>query len=76
MILVFDPLESQLPHKGQYRFTDTTTDIVVDMGDKQRVMNYQKKFQQHEDYLHALAKKLNIRLLRCATNEQPVNILR
>ena len=76
MILVYDPLESHLPGKGRYRFTDTTTDIVVDTGDKQRVMNYQKKFQQHDASLQTLTKKLNIRLLRCASNEKPVEILR
>lgn len=76
MILVYDPLESHLPDKGRYRFTDTKTDIVVDTGDKQRVRNYQEKFQLHEASLTALAKKLNIRLLRCASNEKPVDVLR
>ncbi len=76
MILVYDPLESQLPAKGRYRFTDTKTDVVVDTGDKQRMMNYQHKFQQHCAHLQVLAKKLNIRLLRCASNEKPVEVLR
>jgi len=76
MILVYDPLESHLPAKGRYRFTDTKTDILVDTGDKQRVMNYQEKFQQHCAYLQMLAKKLNIRLLQCASNESPVKALR
>lgn len=76
MILVYDPLESHLPAKGRYRFTDNATDIVVDTGDKQRVLNYQQKFQQHCTYLQTLAKKLNIRLIRCASNEKPVEVLR
>lgn len=76
MILVYDPLESHLPAKGRYRFTDNTTDVVVDTGDKQRVLNYQQKFQQHCADLQTLATKLNIRLLRCASNEDPVQVLR
>lgn len=76
MILVYDPLESHLPERGRYRFTDSRTDIVVDTGDKQRVLNYQEKFQQHCAYLQALSNKLNIRLIRCASNEQPVDALR
>ncbi|MCK5354290.1 MAG: DUF58 domain-containing protein [Methyloprofundus sp.] len=76
MILVYDPLESHLPAKGRYRFTDNTTDVVVDTGDKQRMLNYQQKFQQHCDDLQTLANKLNIRLLRCASNEDPVQVLR
>jgi len=76
MILVYDPLESHLPTKGRYRFTDNTTDIVVDTSDKQRVLSYQEKFQHHCTYLQVLAKKLNIRLLRCASNERPEVALR
>ncbi|WP_428357266.1 DUF58 domain-containing protein [Methyloprofundus sp.] len=76
MILVYDPLESHLPTKGRYRFTDNTSDIVVDTGDKKRMLNYQQKFQQHCAYLQTLAKKLNIRLLRCASNEKPAEALR
>ena len=76
MILVYDPLESHLPAKGRYRFTDNTADVVVDTGDKQRVLNYQQKFQQHCADLQTLTNKLNIRLLRCASNEDPVQVLR
>lgn len=76
MILVYDPLESHLPGKGRYRFTDRVNDIVVDTSDTQRVLSYQKKFQQHCANLQMLAKKLNIRLLRCASNEKPAEVLR
>lgn len=76
MILVYDPLESHLPVKGRYRFTDNTADVVVDASDKQRVLKYQQKFQQHCADLQILSNKLNIRLLRCASNEDPVQVLR
>ncbi|TXL02124.1 DUF58 domain-containing protein [Methylococcaceae bacterium HT1] len=76
MILVYDPLESHLPVKGRYRFTDTKTDIVVDTSDKQQIMSYQEKFSQHCSYLQTLTKKLNIRLLLCASNDKPVEVLR
>ena len=48
MILVYDPLESHLPGKGRYRYTDTTKDILVDTVDKKRVMNYQKKYKKND----------------------------
>ncbi len=76
MVLVYDPLESHLPVKGRYRFTDNTSDVVVDTRDKQRVLNYQQKFQQHCADLQKLSTKLNIRFLQCASNEDPVQILR
>ena len=76
MILVYDPLESQLPAKGRYRFTDNNRDIVVDTSDKHRVLSYQENFQQHCEALQQLANKLNIRYLPCASNDDPVQILR
>jgi len=76
MILVYDPLESQLPVKGRYRFTDSNRDIVVDTSDKHRVLSYQENFQQHCEALQQLANKLNIRYLPCASNDDPVQILR
>lgn len=76
MILIYDPLESHLPSNGRYRFTDNNKDIVVDTSDKQRVLSYQEKFQQHCITLQQLANKLNIRYLRCASNDDPIQILR
>ncbi len=69
MILVYDPLESALPEKGRFRFTDKQADVVVDASDKKRVLAYQQKFQQHNAALEALATQLNIRLLQCGTQE-------
>jgi uncharacterized protein (DUF58 family) len=69
MILVYDPLESALPKKGHFRFTDQQQDIVVDTADKNRVLAYQQKFQQHNAALEILAMQANIRLLRCGTQE-------
>jgi uncharacterized protein (DUF58 family) len=76
MILVYDPLESQLPTKGRYRFTDNNRDIVVDTSEKHRVLSYQANFRQHCEALQQLANKLNIRYLPCASNDDPVQILR
>jgi len=76
MILVYDPLESHLPVKGRYRFTDTNREILVDTSDKQRALNYQQKFQQHTKNLQILSKKLNIRLIQCASNDDPVQVLK
>lgn len=76
LILVYDPLESQLPTKGHYRFTDNTSEVMVDTSDQQRMQQYQQKFQHHRTNLETLAKKLNIRLLHCASHEDPVEVLR
>ncbi len=76
LILIYDPIESQLPAKGQYRFTDNSTDVVVDTRDRQRIAKYQARFQQHCADLQSIAGKLNVRLLMCASNEDPTHKLR
>jgi hypothetical protein len=30
LILIYDPLERNLPEKGRYRFTDAVRDVVID----------------------------------------------
>ena len=76
LILVYDPLESHLPEKGQYRFTDNQRDIVIDTNDHQRVLNYQQKFHQHRLHLENLAKKLGLKFISCSTTADPVQRLR
>jgi uncharacterized protein (DUF58 family) len=76
LIHVYDPLESHLPAKGQYRLTDGLRDVFIDSGDKQRVLNYQQRFQQQQQYLQSLSKKWRVTLLQCATTDDPVEVLR
>ncbi len=76
LIHVSDPLESHLPAKGRYRFTDESRDIVVDSGDKPRILNYQQHYQQRLEHLQAFAKSRGLALLQCSTSEDPVEILR
>lgn len=76
LIHVYDPLESHLPAKGQYRLTDGMRDVFIDTADKQRILNYQQRFQQQQHYLHALSKKWRLSLLQCATTDDPVEVLR
>ena len=76
LIQVFDPLESHLPAKGRYRFTDEQRDAVIDTGDKQRILSYQKRYQDRLDYLQQIASKTGLRFLQCSTVEDPLEVLR
>jgi hypothetical protein len=76
LIHIYDPLESQLPTKGRFRFTDAIRDIIVDSSDKQRLTNYQQRFQQQQDHLQALSKKWRMTLLQCSTNDDPLEVMR
>ncbi len=76
LIDVYDPLESHLPAKGRYRFTDLQRDIVVDTGDKQRILGYQERFRQHLRHLRQLCQQPGLTLLTCSTAEDPLEVFR
>lgn len=75
LVLIFDPLETSLPAKGRYRFTDTLRDVLIDSSDKRRLLDYQQQFQQRQQYLQLLCRKLRISWLSCSTHQQAVDIL-
>ena len=76
LIFVYDPLEKSLPEQGRYRFTDDRRDVTIDSSDTNRILNYQQRFQQHQNYLISLTKKLGILLIECETSADPLEILR
>ena len=76
LIQIFDPLEAQLPSKGRYRFTDSLRDLLIDSADKQRLADYQKRFQQRQEHLKQLCRKLRISWLSCSTAEEVDGVLR
>jgi uncharacterized protein (DUF58 family) len=76
LIFIYDPLESSLPAKGRYRFTDDERDVVVDTSDQQRLLAYQQRFSQRLKCLELLAKKRGLAFIQCRTTEDPIQCLR
>ena len=76
LIFVYDPLESSLPTKGRYRFTDDERDVVIDASDQQRLLSYQQRFDQRLQRLELLAKKRGLAFIQCSTVEDPIQCLR
>jgi uncharacterized protein (DUF58 family) len=76
LIFIYDPLESSLPVKGRYRFTDDERDVVVDTSDQQRQLAYQQRFTQRLKCLELLAKKRGLAFIQCSTAEDPIQCLR
>lgn len=76
LIFIYDPLESQLPVKGRYRFTDNHRDVVVDGNDLERLLNYQHRFEQRKHQLESLAKKQGLTFITCSTLDDPLQCLR
>lgn len=76
LIQVYDPIESQLPKKGRYRFIDKNSDIVIDTADTHCVDKYQKRYQQRLEYLLKVVKKCGIGIIHCGTDDDPIEVLR
>lgn len=76
LIHVFDPLESSLPDSGRYRFTDGLKEISLDTRDRQRTTDYHLRFDQHQQKLKQLAKKMRMGYIQCSTIDDPVRKLR
>ena len=76
LIFVYDPLESSLPTKGRYRFTDDERDVVIDASDQQRLLSYHQRFDQRLQRLELLAKKRGLAFIQCSTSEDPLQCLR
>ena len=75
MIFIYDALEQSLPVAGQYRISDGVDELMLDTYDKQRVEQYQQRFNQHAERLKRLARKHKIYLLTCTTRDDPLTVL-
>ena len=76
LIFIYDPLESSLPVKGRFRFTDELSDVVVDAGDQKGLSEYHQRFAERQQRLESLAKKRGLAFIQCSTQEDPVQCLR
>ncbi|MGB0238802.1 MAG: DUF58 domain-containing protein [Cycloclasticus sp.] len=76
LVHVYDPLECELPKKGQYRFTNGERETVVDTAERQRVLAYQQLFQQRQEELRAMCHKWRMTLVECRTTDDPFEVLR
>ncbi|HIF54117.1 MAG: DUF58 domain-containing protein [Methylococcales bacterium] len=76
LIQIHDPLESQLPGKGRYRFTDGHSDTVIDTVDKTQTQHYQQRYLDRLNSLLEFVNKTGISIIQCSTTEDPFEVLR
>ncbi|MCX7104915.1 MAG: DUF58 domain-containing protein [Methylococcales bacterium] len=76
LIFIYDPLESSLPTKGRYRFTNNERDVVIDTSDEQRLKNFQQLFTLRLHRIESLAKKRGLTFMKCSTSEDPLQCLK
>ena len=76
LIFIYDPLESSLPTKGRYRFTNNERDVVIDTSDEQRLKNFQQLFTLRLQRIESLAKKRGLTFIKCSTSEDTLQCLK
>ena len=76
LIMVYDPLEANLPAKGRYRFADAERDVLIDTGDSKRLARYHDRFSTHLHHIEQFAQKSAMHFLTCDTLCDPLSRLR
>ncbi len=56
--------------------TDEKRDVVVDTGDRQRLINYRQHFTGRLHQLEQIAKKMGLAFIQCSTTDDPIQRLR
>ena len=56
--------------------TDDVRDVVVDTGDRQRLLKYQQHFSERLNQLEQIAKKMGLAFIQCSTTDDPIQRLK
>ncbi|MDO9267704.1 MAG: DUF58 domain-containing protein [Methylobacter sp.] len=56
--------------------TDDKRDVVIDTGDRQRLLKYQQHFSERLHQLEQIAKKMGLVFIQCSTTDDPIQRLR
>ena len=75
LVQVYDPVEAELPPPGQYRIGIDNRVHTIDTGDEALRNRYRQAFESRRAALKALARLPGIRLVPCASNEDPTLVL-
>ena len=70
LIQIFDPLEARLPERGDYRFTDGQTFRLIQTADSAIRQRYAQRFQNHQQQLRDLCRKLRINWQSFSTHQE------
>lgn len=75
-VLIFDPLEQELPANGYYSITDGNERFVMNTGDTNLRQTYYDGFEQKTDRLAHLFGPMGIPLIQLSTLDSPVHSFR
>ena len=75
LVHIFDHVEMELPPPGEYRINVGKRVITVDTGDMAIRERYEKAFSRRRERLENLARLPGVRLMPCASDDDPAVVL-
>jgi len=75
LVHVYDPIEAELPPPGRYRIQVGSRIETIDTTDAAARARYHQAFEQRREQLKGLARLPGLRLVSCATNDDPTQVL-
>jgi uncharacterized protein (DUF58 family) len=76
LLHVYDPLESTLPERGNYRVTDGHIEAEINASDSQVKKVYHQRFDEQQQLLMKLCQKYRATYHLASTQQTPLEILR
>ena len=67
LLLIFDPLEVDLPPAGLYKLRDVDREALVDSAPGEGRERYAARFVRHRDHLQSLCRRYGMTMLSCPT---------
>ena len=74
-ILIYDPLEMDLPERGNYRISNGVNRITLNLSDDRYHAEYREKFQHRRNRLRSMSVNRRMTFVECSTVDQPLDIL-
>lgn len=68
LLLIFDPLEIDLPPAGLYKLRDLDREALVDSAPDEARRRYAARFTRHRDHLQSLCRRYGMTMLSCPTH--------
>lgn len=75
LLHVYDPLEVELPHRGQYHVAYEEQILSINASDQAFRQRYQRHHSERVRRLEKLRKAYPINLIHCQTNDSPLELL-
>lgn len=76
LVLIYDPLETDLPPAGRYQVSDGSRNMTLDTGNRRRARNYRERFIARRTRVRELATVCGALYLSCSTGDDTYTVIK